>query len=53
VKQILSTTTVKETIEGAFLEVVRERARLEEVEALSVMKGMDLADPEVMARAWR
>jgi len=53
VKQILSTTTVKETIEGAFLEVVRERARREEVEALSVMKGMDLADPEVMARAWR
>ena len=53
VKQVLATATVKETIEEAFLEVLRDRARREEVEALSAMKGMDLADPEVMARAWR
>jgi len=53
VKRILATATVKETIEQAFLEVLRARARQEEVEALSTMKGMDLADPEVMARAWR
>lgn len=53
VKQILSTATVKETIEEAFLEVLRDRARREEVEALSTMRGMDLADAEAMARAWR
>lgn len=49
----LKTTTVRETVEGALLEVVRSRARREEVEALSSMQGMDLADPAVMAGAWR
>lgn len=53
VKQILATTTVKETIERAFLEVLRAKARREEVEALSTMSGMDLADPEIMSQAWR
>ena len=53
VKQALATTTVKETIEKAFLEILRARARREEVEALSTMSGMDLADPEIMAGAWR
>lgn len=53
VKEILETTTVKETVEEAFLEIVRTRARREEVEALSTMKGMDLADSEIMAGAWR
>lgn len=53
VKRVLATTTVRETIEKAFLEILRARARSEEVEALSTMTGMDLADREVMARAWR
>jgi Arc/MetJ family transcription regulator len=53
VKQALATTTVRETIEKAFLEILRARARREEVEALSTMSGMDLADPEIMAGAWR
>ncbi len=53
VQRILATTTVKETIEKAFLEILRARARSEEVEALSAMSGMDLADREVMDRAWR
>jgi Arc/MetJ family transcription regulator len=52
-QQVLSTTTIKDTIEGALREVLRAKARREEVEALSTMRGMDLADPEVMARAWR
>ena len=50
---ILGTSTLKETVEQAFLEVLRERARRQEVEALSAMEGMDLDDDEVMARAWR
>ena len=53
VKQLLATRTVKETIEKAFVEVLRAKARREEVEALSTMSGMDLADSEVMAGAWR
>jgi len=53
VKAVLNTKTVKDTIERAFLEVLRAKAREEEVEALSIQKGMDLNDDEVMSRAWR
>lgn len=49
----LQTSTVKATVAGALLEVVRARARREEVEALSAMAGMDLADRAVMNGAWR
>ena len=52
-RRILATTTVKETVEEAFREVVRAEARREEVAALSEMTGLDLADQEIMARAWR
>ena len=53
VQRALSTTTLRETIEEAFREVSRAAARREEVEALSTMRGMDLANPDVMSRAWR
>lgn len=53
VQRILSTTTLKETIEEAFLEILRAEARREEVRALSTMQGMDLADPDVMSGSWR
>lgn len=53
VRNVLGTDTLKETVEQAFREVLRERARREEVQALSTMRGMELDDPEVMARAWR
>ena len=53
VRNALGTATLKETVEEAFLEVLRERARREEVEALSGMRGMDLDDDQVMAGAWR
>jgi len=39
--------------EEAFREALRAEARREEVAALSTMCGMDLADPAVMAGAWR
>ena len=52
-REILATSTIRETVGEAFREVVRRRARLEEIEALSVMRGMDLDDPAVMAEAWR
>jgi Arc/MetJ family transcription regulator len=53
VRRVLSTATLKETIEEAFREVLRAEARREEVAALSEMQGMDLSDGEVMAGAWR
>jgi Arc/MetJ family transcription regulator len=53
VQRVLSTATLKETIEEAFREVLRAEARREEVRALSTMSGMDLADQDVMSRAWR
>lgn len=52
-RQILGTTTLKQTVEEAFLRVLREQARREEVEALRTMYGMQLDDPDVMAAAWR
>ena len=53
VQRVLSTSTIKDTVEEAFREVLRAEARREEVEALAEMRGMELAKPEVMARAWR
>jgi len=53
VQRVLSTATIKETIEEAFREVLRVEARRAEIEALATMRGMDLADPEVMSGAWR
>ena len=53
VQEVLDTTTLKETIERAFLEVLRSRARADEVEALCSLRGMDLDDDDVMSGAWR
>lgn len=53
VQRVLSTATIKDTIEEAFREILKAEARREEVEALSTMQGMDLADEEIMSGAWR
>jgi len=53
VQRVLSTGTLKDTIEQAFREVLRVEARREEVEALSTMRGMDLSNEKVMSGAWR
>ena len=52
-RTILGTHTLKDTIEGALLQVLRHRARQAEVAALRTMDGMELADADVMAEAWR
>ena len=52
-RELLGTSTVRETIHLALLEVLQNRARHDEVAALSAMKGLDLADDEVMSGAWR
>jgi Arc/MetJ family transcription regulator len=53
VQETLSTDTIKATIDAAFREILRARARQEEIAALTTLHGMDLADPVVMAGAWR
>jgi Arc/MetJ family transcription regulator len=52
-RRILETTTLRDTVEEAFREVARVEARQQEVEALTQMKDLDLADPDVMTGAWR
>ena len=49
----LNTKTIKDTVEHALLEVLRAKARRDEVRALSSMDGMDLADEQAMRGAWR
>ena len=53
VRNVLGTSSIKETIDGALREVMRAEARRREIEALAVMEGLDLADEKVMAKAWR
>jgi Arc/MetJ family transcription regulator len=52
-RDILRTDSIKDTVNRALLEVVRTQARREEVEAMSVMEGLELNNDEVMEGAWR
>lgn len=52
-QEILGTTTKKETVNGALRELVR-RAAAEDFLAIARAGGLrDVADPDVMAQAWR
>ena len=53
VRSVLGTSSIKETIDTALREVLRIDARRQEVRALAEMDGMDLADKNIMAKAWR
>jgi len=53
VQRALQTSTLRETVEEAFREVLRQQARREEVQALRKMDGLDLANAGIMAGAWR
>ncbi|MDE2983940.1 MAG: type II toxin-antitoxin system VapB family antitoxin [Gemmatimonadota bacterium] len=52
-RMLLGTSSIKETIHRALLEVERREARRLEIKALVEMDGLDLRDEGVMARAWR
>ena len=52
-QRILQTATLRETIEQAFREIVKAKARRDEFDALAEMRGMELDNPEIMAGAWR
>ena len=53
VRDVLGTSSIKETIDGALREVMRGEARRQEIRALAAMDGLDLDDEKVMAKAWR
>ena len=53
VRILLGTSSIKETIHQALLEVERREARRQEIRALIEMDGLDLRDEKVVTRAWR
>lgn len=52
-KEILGTKTLTDTVDAALSEVVKRQGRERLIELLSDPSTSDLADPEVMAGAWR
>jgi len=52
-RNLLGTSSIKDTVHCALSEVVRAEARRQEVEALATMDGLDLADRKIMESAWR
>lgn len=50
---VLGTETMKQTVNRALEEVVRASRRRRHADRLSRRQGLDLHDPEVMAKAWR
>lgn len=53
VTEILGTTTMTDTVNGALQEIINHQLRMAHLERLRTMKGMDLNNPEIMAGAWR
>ena len=53
VQGLLGTRSIRDTIDTALREIVRNEARRQEIAALSEMDGLDLANEEIMSRAWR
>ena len=53
VQDLLGTRSIRDTIDRALREIVRNEARRQEIAALSEMDGLDLANEEIMAGAWR
>ena len=52
-RSLLGTASIRDTIDRALREILRAEARRQEVAALSEMDGLDLANKEIMAKAWR
>ena len=52
-RRLLGTSSIEETIDAALREVLRSDARRQEIKALAEMDGLDLANEDVIAKAWR
>jgi len=53
VRAILGVTTLRDTVDRAFDEVLARAARTRSIERLQQMKGLDLDKRSVMEKAWR
>ena len=51
--EILGASTMKEAVNRSLEEVVLAERRRRHAARLSTLRDLDLADPEVMAGAWR
>ena len=51
--EILGAATMKEAVNRSLEEVVLAARRRRHADRLSTLRDLDLADPEVMAGAWR
>ncbi|MCY4485994.1 MAG: type II toxin-antitoxin system VapB family antitoxin [Deltaproteobacteria bacterium] len=52
-RRLLGTSSVEETVDAALRKVLSTDARQQEVAVLAEMDGLELANREVMAKAWR
>lgn len=52
-REILGTTGITDTIDAALRDTIRRAAAERLIERMTTMNDLDLADPEVMADAWR
>lgn len=52
-RAILGTTGITDTIDAALSDTIRRAAADRLIHRMSTMDGLDLADAEVMADAWR
>lgn len=52
-KRVLGTRTLRETVDRSFDEVLARAAREKSITRLQEMDGLDLDQPDVMAKAWR
>ena len=52
-KEILGTTTLRETVDRAFDEVIMRAARERTIQRLQKMAGLDLDKRKIMDGAWR
>ena len=52
-RKLLGTKGIRETLEAALDEVIALEERKKAVEQLRTLDGLDLDDPDVMAKAWR
>lgn len=52
-KAILGTSTLRDTVDRAFAEVIAREARSRSIAQLQNMDGLDLDKPAVMDKAWR
>ncbi len=52
-REILGTTGITDTIDAALQDTIRRAAAERLIARMATMDGLDLADAEVMADAWR